>query len=263
MAIEQREGVLDQVTEKGILLSGQRLSYSKWFEGDRPTEDALGRTIRVIVDVGDKCTFFKKIVRVGEKANGWNPPEPGNRGSSGGGGGRRFSPEEVDLKREEGVRIARSVAIDRAITMAREGVAIEKVAPLAAAVEEYILTGKLPISANAPMKEPPQKDTPKSPPTASPTPPAVEGQNPGSAGATPKKTQGKPSTPAKPKRLASQAVNALFNEAKRGGLVADWNDYLMHFQNVLKVVLKSPYHLSVEDFIKVESHLRSKLRGAA
>src|SRR5258706_11694612 len=101
MSLEEREGTLDQVTEKGILLSGARLSYSKWFEGDRPTEDALGCKIRVVVDAGDKCTFLKKVIQIGDKATGWKPPENSNKGSWGG-GGRRFSPEELELKREEG-----------------------------------------------------------------------------------------------------------------------------------------------------------------
>src|SRR5258706_5365036 len=114
MSLEEREGTLDQVTEKGIVLGGARLSYSKWFEGDRPTEDLLGRKIQVVVDAGEKCTFLKKIVQIGQKTEGWTPPEPGNRGSFGGGGGRRFSPEELQLKRDEGIRIARSVAVDRA-----------------------------------------------------------------------------------------------------------------------------------------------------
>src|SRR6185295_15520103 len=133
VAIEKRDGILDQISEKGIVLSGARLSYSKWYEGDRPTDDLLGCKIRVVVDAGEKCTFLKQIVQVGEKSEGWTPPEPGKKGSFGGGGGRRFSPEELELKREEGVRIARSVAVDRAITMVRDGVSIEQIAPFAAA----------------------------------------------------------------------------------------------------------------------------------
>ncbi len=83
VSIEERQGIVDQVNDKGIVLSGARLSYSKWFEGERPTEDALGHQVTVIVDAGDKCTFLKKIVRLGEKANGWKPPEPRQMGSFG------------------------------------------------------------------------------------------------------------------------------------------------------------------------------------
>lgn len=255
MSIAEQEGVLDQVTDKGIILDGNRLSYSKWFEGNRPTENEVGCRMRAVVDVGTKCSFVKRISQIGEKAAGWKPPEPSKGGFSAGGGGRRYSPEEVDLKREEGVRIARSVAIDRAITMAKEGITIDKVGPLAQVIEEYVLKGMLPPVTTVSQKEAPGKNAPEKPPSASPVKVAPkEGPSP-----APAKKDASPTAPTKPKRLENRAVNLLFNEARQGGLVSDWNDYLVYIQNVLKVALKSPYHLGVEDFTKVATHIRSKL----
>jgi hypothetical protein len=255
VSIEEREGILDHCSEKGIILSGARLSYSKWFEGEQPSDDMLGSRIRVIVDAGSKCTFLKRIVHVGQKSYNWKPPEAPKGGFSGGGGGRRFSPEEVDLKREEGVRIARSVAIDRAITMAKEGITIDKVGPLAQVIEEYVLKGMLPPVTTSSQKEAPGKSAPEKPPSANPVKSAPDESPP----AAPAKKNGSPTASAKPKRLENRAVNLLFNEAKKGGLVSDWNAYLVVIQNVLKVDLKSPYHLGVEDFTKVATVLRSQL----
>jgi hypothetical protein len=258
VSIEEREGVLDQVSEKGILLSGSRLSYSKWFEGDRPTEDALGCQMRVIVDAGEKCTFLKRVLSIGGKSLGWKPPEPGKKGFFGGGGGRRFSPEELELKREEGIRIARSVAIDRATTMVREGIPIDKIAPIALAVESYLLTGKLRSDAKAPSAEARPEVAPERLPspgpekvvtTARPESPRIPGPATGTD----------PATPTKPKRLAAKVVSGLFNEALRGGLVEDWQDFLSYFESVLKVQVKNPYQLSASEFGRVEAVLRSKL----
>lgn len=255
MSIAEQDGVLDQVTEKGIILGGNRLSYSKWFEGNRPTEDDLGCKMRVVVDVGTKCSFVKKILQIGDKAAGWKPPEPSNKGFSGGGGGRRFSPEELELEREKGIRIARSVAIDRAISMVEKGITIEKIADLAFAVEAYLLKGELPQDAQASLPEVPAKNGPELPPSASPVKVAPkEGPPP-----APAKKDASSAAPAKPKRLENRAVNLLFNEARKGGLVSDWNDYLVYIQSVLKVDLKSPYHLGVEDFTKVATVIQSKL----
>lgn len=258
MAIEKRDGILDQISEKGIVLSGARVSYSKWYEGDRPTDDLLGCKIRVVVDAGEKCTFLKQIVQVGEKSEGWTPPEPGKKGYAGGGGGRRFSPEELELKREEGVRIARSVAVDRAITMVRDGVSIEDIAPFAAAVEEYLLKGTLPKGPPSVRKEAPQG-------AASETPPA-----PGSAGDPPKpqrtvaaasapKTDATSDQAPKTKKVSPLAVNALQKEAMRSGLVADWKDFHDLFRNVLRKEVKTPYSLTVDEFTKVESYVRREL----
>jgi hypothetical protein len=252
--IEERDGTLDQVTEKGILLSGARLSYSKWFEGGRPTEDALGCKIRVVVEVGEKVTFLRKVLQLGGKMVGWKPPEPSQRGF-GGGGGRRYSPEELELEIAKGVRIARSVAVERAIIMVEKGITIEKIAGLASAVEAYLLKGELPQAPKADLPEAPGKTGAEPSPSANTVKVAPEGGPP----AAPAKKESSPSAPAKPKRLASRSVNLLFNEARQGGLVADWNDYLALIQNVLRVAIKSPYHLGVQDFAQVESFVKSKL----
>jgi hypothetical protein len=251
VTIERREGILDAVTEKGIVLSGARLSYSKWFEGEQPTEDLLGSKVQVVVDAGTKCTFLKRVVHVGEKAEGWKPPEPEKKGFFGGGGGRKFSPEELALKVEEGKRIARSVAIDRAISLFKEGIKIDEIASLATAVEEYLLTGSLP-RGGGPAKDAPETPAPLSPAPSVPSTPPESTRPP----APPKGAQPRP---AKPKRLASQAVNALFNQALRGGVVDDWADFLQIVEEVLKVKGGSPYQMDLPSFEKIESVIRTKL----
>jgi len=256
MSLEEREGVLDRVTEKGILLSGDRLSYSKWFEGDRPTEDLLGCTIRVVVDVGEKCSFVKKLLRVDGKVPGWKPPVNSDKGSFGG-GGRRLSPEELELKVQEGRRIARCCAAERAVDMAKQGVTVRAIAAEARLLEEYFITGKLPIEASAPTSGTPVMATPVPPKSTSPAKPAPSENPPSSPAAVPVKTAAVPST--KPKRLAARMVSSLFNDALRCGLVDDWPDFLAEIERILKVQIKNPYQLEASTFSRVEAVIRSKL----
>lgn len=271
MSNETREGIVDQLTDKGIVLDGTRLSYSKWFEGERLTEAVLGCRVKVVVDAGEKCTFLKKVVEIGEKVPGWNPPAAGPGGPWGGGGGRRLSPEELELKRADGIRIARCCAVERAVDMVERGIAVEMIASHARLLEEYFLTGEIPapvskaekrekpleVAAGRPQSPPPSPDkvveVPQKPPSV---PPAPTGGNP---------SQGKPEAPkppAKPKRLESRAVNALFNEARRGGLIADWKDYVSLIRMALGVEVQDPYHLGLEGFAKVESWVRSRLKAS-
>ena len=256
MSLEEKEGVLDRVTEKGILLSGARLNYSKWFEGERPREDQLGCKMRVVIDVGDKCSFVKKVLHVDGKAAGWKPPESPEKGSFGG-GGRRLSPEELELKKEEGIRIARSVAIDRAITIVERGLPIEKIAPVAAMVEQYLLKGILPSGIPIPTTEITEK--PPTPIHASSTSSRTHENSPKGALAN----EATPSKVSKPKKLEARVVNTLFNQALRGGLVGDWYDFIARIEEVLKVKVKSPYHLELSSWALVDTFVRSKLGQSA
>ncbi len=258
MSLEEREGTLDRVSDNGIFLSGERLNYSKWFDGERLTEEALGRVVRVVVDVGSKCGFVKRVLRVGDKTPGWKPPE-NPKGGSWMGGGRRFSPEELALKKDEGVRIARSVAIDRAITMVEKGIQMERIVDLASAVETYLLKGILPQGVVTPLPEVPSKKGSHTPDSGKP---AKADQAPTPVAEPPKKDV--QLAKAKPKRLTPQAVNALFNEAMRGGLVKDWQGYVAYVQSVLKVEGKTPYQMSLQDYDVVNALVRSRLsRGSA
>jgi len=262
VSAEERSGVVEHVSEKGIVLGGSRLSYSKWFEGDRPTEDLLGCTIRVVVDAGDKVSFLKRILTIGEKAQGWKPPEKSEKGSWGG-GGRRLSPEELELKKDEGIRIGRSVAIDRAISMARDGITIEKIADLALAVEAYLLKGELPQGPKGPQAEAPEEPGAEPLPSKVPVK-GVSEVDPRSSPPPAPRTGAAPKAGAKPKRLASQAINALFNEALRGGVVDDWADFLQVVEDVLRVKGRSPYTLDIPSYLKLETVIRAKLgKGSA
>ncbi len=212
MALEEREGVLEGATEKGIVLSGERLSYSKWFEGERLGASALGCKVRIAVAAGPKGAFVQKVLGVGERPPGGAAPAEGRSF------GRRMSPEELELKRAEGVRIARVCAVEWAVEMAGRGVSVEEIASRARLLEEYFLTGKLPGGEDAP---------------------------------------GRP-----PRRLEARAVNALFNEARGAGIVTDWKGYEALIRQVLGGDVKSAYELGPEEFAKVESYVRPRLRSA-
>jgi hypothetical protein len=264
MSLEERDGVLDQVTEKGILLSGVRLSYSKWFEGDRPTVDALGQKITVVIDRTENWQYLKRVISIGEKVPGWTPPASPSANPKGGswmGGGRRISPEELELKRAERIQIARSVSIDRAIDLAEKGISIEKVAPQAKVIEEYLLSGKFPIgtvpSGNG-------RQAPEFAPEIPPPPPAPrsKGEQEEPVPAAEEKADADVPPPSrKPRRSTSQAVNALFNEARRGGLVADWKAYADLIESLPGQKGKAPYALSADELAKVEAYVRKAMAG--
>lgn len=253
--IEERSGVLDRLTEKGIVLSGARLSYSKWFDGDPLTEDALGKRLKVRVEVGEKCTFLRKVLSIGDKEASCKPGESPKKGSSDGGS---------YLKMAEPGRIARSVALEHLVALAGEGTAFEEIAPYLQPVADWIENGTpLPESllaeglrAPAPVGEAPADEG---------TPEESGGTDPKAPNLPPGKKE--PSRPAKskPARLNSMTVNALFNVVKQGGLVADWANFVLFIQNFLKTTVKTPYFLSVPEFGRVEAYVRSRLgaRNAA
>ncbi len=255
MGIETRSGTLDSVTEQGIVLGGERLSYSKWFEGPRPEASALGRVLCVRVDAGEKFTFLKRVLTMGEPSPGWKPPEIPPKGSTGGGFGRfagRFSPEELTLKREEGLRIARSVAIDRALTMAEKGIPFEKVADLASAVEAWLLRG---VSTPAGQPVPAMPVPPPGVHPAGPTPPSLQKAPPLEKAPAPPA----PRPAKKAPRLEPRAVSSLFNEALRGKLVAGWPEFREVLSGLLGHEVKDPYRLSLDEYAQVKGFFE---RGA-
>lgn len=262
MSTQLREGILDGLTGNGVVLSGARLGYSKWFEGERLTEAALGHTLRVVVDAGEKMTFLKKVILVGEKVPGWSPPQRIEKsGPWGGGGFRRISPEELELKREEGVRIARSVSIDRAIQMAEKGIAIEKVAPLARVVEEYLLQGRLPGPAAA-ARSPEVPPDPSRREGSTPVSDGVAPSAPPPGEAAPEEPAPVPPKASRPKRPTSQEVNGLFNEARRANLVVDWKAYEALIRRIVGAEVKSPYSLTAEEFSRVVAYLQPRIAHA-
>jgi hypothetical protein len=161
-----------------------------------------------------------------------------------------MSPEEIDLKKAERTQIARSVAIDRAITLVEKGLPFEKIVALTHAIEEYLRTGKLPTVSH---------ETGKSPdPEASPAAKAGDSDVP----QVPEEKKPVAGRPGKPTRLPTKAVNELFNQAKRAGLIEGWTDYEKLIRGVLKVEGKSPYTMNAAEFATVESFLRPRLAQA-
>jgi hypothetical protein len=172
-----------------------------------------------------------------------------------------MSCEEIDLKKAERVQIARSVAIDRAIQLVEKGIAFEKIVDLTFAIEEYLKTGVLPqvpsgtgvattggTSEGSPSSQSRQQSVPRESSTHM-------GDSP-----DPKKVVSGRS--ARPSRLPSKAVNELFNQAKRAGLVEGWSDYEKLIRGVPKVEGKSPYTLDAAEFANVEAFLKPRLAQA-
>ena len=255
MSLEEREGVVDRLTEKGVVIGGTWFGFSKHLKGPSLTETHLGHKVTVLFHTYMERPYIDVVKAIGEKVPGWKPPENPKSGSWGG-QGRRMSPEEIALKREEGVRIARSVAVDRAISLLKEGIGVDQIAPLAQAVEGYLLSGKFPVAGNSP-----KQDVPKAP--ASPLPaakPAPASDDPrGAASASSQDPKARSSAVPKTKRPDPKAVNALFNEAKRAGFLSDWGGYVAHCRGILKSQAKSPYGLTALEFTQVESDLRARL----
>jgi hypothetical protein len=257
MSLEEREGVVDRLTEKGVVLGGTWFGFSKHLKGPSLTEAHLGHKVTVLFHTYMERPYIDVVKAIGEKVPGWKPPE-NPKGGSWMGQGRRMSPEELALKREEGVRIARSVAVDRALAAARDGIALEKIAPLAQQIEGYLLTGKFPSRGTAMSSEKPPVSSKPQPTPAPASAPTVVQKEQAPAQPSAKETP-QPSTVSRTRRPDPKAVNALFNEAKVAGLVADWNAYLALCRGVVRSQVKSPYGLTAQEFAKVESDLRGRL----
>src|SRR5438045_258306 len=123
MNLEERQGTLERLTEKGVVLSGTWFGYSKYLKEEPLGEAHLGCPITVLAHSFNEKLYVDRIVSIGAKMPGWNPPVPSAKGFFGG-AGRRMSPEEIDLKKAERLQIARSVAIDRAILLVEKGLTI-------------------------------------------------------------------------------------------------------------------------------------------
>jgi len=261
LSLEEQEGVVDRLTEKGVVVGGTWFGFSKHLKGPRLTESHLGHKVTVLFHTYMERPYIDVVKAIGEKVPGWTPPAK-PKGASWMGQGRRFSPEELALKRDEGVRIARSVAVDRAIAITKEGIAVERIAPLAQVIEGYLLTGKFSEMESAREAEkPPVSAKPLSVPTPAPQP---ESDPKEQAQATPSaKEERSSATVSRTRRPDPKVVNALFNEAKVAGLVSDWSTYLAVCRGVVKSQVKSPYGLSAPEFARVESVLRGRLAGGS
>lgn len=257
MSLEEQEGVVDRLTEKGVVVGGTWFGFSKHLKGPSLTEAHLGHKVTILFHTYMERPYIDVVKAIGEKVPGWKPPE-NPKGGSWMGGGRRLSPEELALKREEGVRIARSVAVDRAIAITRDGIAVEKIAPLAQMIEGYLLSGKFPHAGNAIEKEKPPVNS-KPQPAPAPVPASLNGPKEAPEASTSAKEVRPPAAGPRTRRPDPKLVNALFNEAKLAGLVSDWSSYLALCCVVLKSQVKSPYGLTIQEFAKVDSDLRGRL----
>ncbi len=256
MSLEEQEGVVDRLTEKGVVVGGTWFGFSKHLKGPSLTEAHLGHKVTVLFHTYMERPYIDVVKAIGEKVPGWKPSESSKNGSWGG-QGRRISPEEIALKREDGVRIARSVAVDRAISLLKEGIAVEQIAPMAQVIEGYLLTGKFPEVGKAKDQDRPSS-VPKSLPPQEPAPSPRDPKGAASVSSEGSKVRSSSAAP-RTKRPEPKAVNALFNEAKRAGLLSDWSGYIALCRGVLKSQAKSPYSLTVLEFTQVESDLHARL----
>ena len=92
MSLEEQEGVVDRLTEKGVVLSGTWFGFSKHLKGPRLTEAHLGHKVTVSFHTYMERPYIDIVRAIGEKLPGRKPSENPKSGSWGG-GGRRLSPK--------------------------------------------------------------------------------------------------------------------------------------------------------------------------
>jgi hypothetical protein len=251
MANEERQGTLERLTEKGVVLSGTWFGYSNYLKGDRLTEAHVGCPVTVLVHVYKDKLYINRVVSIGEKIPGWKPPEAPRKGFPGGGGGWRTSPEELELKVATEARIRRERALEFAMTLRERGLKIDEISPEALKLEAFFRVGNLPESAISPRRETPRLT---SVPAAPSSAPEKAGDPPSEAG---KKEDS--SAPEKPARVPTRAVSSLYNQAMRARVVKDWKDYEALIRKALGRDMKDVYDQSAEDLANVQAAIQARL----
>jgi hypothetical protein len=261
MANEGRQGTLERLTEKGVVLSGTWFGYSHYLKGDRLTEAHVGCPVTVLVHEYKEKFYIDKVTSIGEKIPGWKPPEAPKKGFQGGGGGWRTSPEELGLKVATESRLRRERALEFAMTLKERGLKIEEISPLALAFEAYFGKGVLPEAAPSPKrKAPAEKPIPAAPssvPKEAGAKPAASEQ----AGDPPDKVAKKESSPAprNPARVPPRAVSALYNQAMRARVVKDWKDYEALIRKTLGPDTKDVYDQNLQDLARVQAAIQARV----
>lgn len=199
MNVETIKGTVEEITKYGVIIDGTEYKYSKYFKGERFDDSHVGTEVTIHVDHHAKGEYIVDP----KDAKPAKAPRPGPAPA----------PRRSTLP-EEGVRIARSVAFDKAISIVHHGLDWSKVKAVAKQIESCILTGD------------------------------------SGATETPKE--------AKPKRVASNLVNAFYEEAlKKGWKICDIEDAAKsRFQT-------SPYQLDEDQFASFSHLIRNVLKPAA
>ena len=108
------EGIVERLTPKGFVCAGQWVGYSKFYKGTRFTDEHIGCSVKLVVHEYQDRLYADQVTALGDKNPNFTPSAPpSSEARSSGGTFRRLDPEELELKKLEGPRIARSVALRR------------------------------------------------------------------------------------------------------------------------------------------------------
>ncbi len=113
---KELKGIVERLTEKGFVCSGSWVGYSKFFKGTRFSDEHIGQSVTLVVHEYQDRLYADQVTALGDKDPNFTPSAPQPEARSGGAGFRRLSPEEFELKKLEGPRIARSVGLQWATT---------------------------------------------------------------------------------------------------------------------------------------------------
>jgi hypothetical protein len=261
MSLESQEGIVDRLTEKGVVLSGTWFGFSKHLKGPRLTEAHLGHKVTVHFHKYDDRNYIDVVQAVGEKVPGWKPPERSNFGSRGGGGGWRTSPEELELKVATEARIRRERALEFAMTLRERGLSLGEISPEALKLEAFFGTGRMPETATSRKSE----VLSPTPVVAATSPVPAKAEKPpvssGIAAVPAQKAECKEGSTAhaRPSRVATRAVSALYNQAMKARVVKDWKDYEALIRKALGRDAKDAYDQSPEDLKRVQLAIEARL----
>lgn len=243
--IRSIQGTVERLTKYGVMIDGKEYQYSKYFTGARLEQAAVGSKVNFTISETDKASYI-----VDPKPSGRSD----NKGPAQRGG--RFSPEEIALKQAEGPRIARSVAIDRAMQALQANIDLNQIGTTARVFERYILTGEFGIPGAAAVTPPAA--------IAAPAVPAEKPVEKPASDAKPakaeqpvkddKKTDAKTSSK---KKVSSEVVNTLFAEAKKSGW--QWPDFEKLSKNNFQ---KGPYALDDASFTQFSKLVRDAIAAA-
>lgn len=250
---KELKGFVERLTEKGFICAGSWVGYSKFYKGTRFTDEHIGCPVTLVVHEYQDRLYADRVTALGDKDPNFTPSAPpSSEARTSSGSFRRLDPEELELKKLEGPRISRSVALQWATTYGvQKDLSFEGILALASAFARFVFTGE--VSAH---EASPGNETPKSPgsevPPAEPT--QASEKTPNDAGTrTDSRWKGKDT---------KTKVNDLFNVARAAGIVENWPKWTQGINLILGRELGSPYDLTPDEYAQVEAFVRDRLKVA-
>ena len=249
---QELKGIVERLTEKGFVCSGTWVGYSKFYKGTRFTDEHIGCPVTLVVHEYQERLYADRVTALGDKDPNFtaSAPEPEARSSSG--VFRRLSPEELELKKLEGPRIARSVGLQWATTYGvQKDLSYVSILALASAFARFVFTGEFSVNEASPENETPKSPASKVPATE---PTQASEETDGNVQAPNSSRWGGKDTKTK--------VNALFNVARAAGIVGNWPKWTKGICQIIGRELGSPYDLTQEEYAEVEAFVQDRLKVA-